>query len=166
MRTPLLHLVVIALLSSACGDDAPVERAGPGSTTTTPFACPVTIPPVPGHVPSSDHAPTPAHIPDAVWYGDDDLWTVLAADGSHLPRKSVWWSVHFDVHEDETPEIGVTYRQLDGDAVHEHPAPGTNANTAADGWFMMNGIDPDEPGCWEVTATYLDATLTYVYESS
>ncbi len=29
---------------------------------------------------------------------------------------------------------------------------------------MINGIDPDEPECWEVTATYKGATLGYVYE--
>lgn len=29
---------------------------------------------------------------------------------------------------------------------------------------MVNGIDPQEPGCWEVTATYRGATLSYVYE--
>lgn len=28
----------------------------------------------------------------------------------------------------------------------------------------MNGIDPEEPGCWEVTATYRGASLSYVYE--
>jgi hypothetical protein len=31
---------------------------------------------------------------------------------------------------------------------------------------MMNGIDPAEAGCWEITATYGDASLSYTYESS
>lgn len=40
---------------------------------------------------------------------------------------------------------------------------GTNAHTTADGWFMIAGIDPDIPGCWQVTATYRGAELSYVY---
>lgn len=42
--------------------------------------------------------------------------------------------------------------------------PGANASTDADGWFMIaDGADPRTPGCWEVTATYEGAILTYVY---
>lgn len=33
----------------------------------------------------------------------------------------------------------------------------------ADGWFMIAGIDPDEPGCWRVTAAYSGVELSYVY---
>ncbi len=29
---------------------------------------------------------------------------------------------------------------------------------------MIGGIDPDIPGCWEVTATYKGASMSYVYE--
>jgi hypothetical protein len=31
---------------------------------------------------------------------------------------------------------------------------------------MIAGIDPDEPGCWEVEATYKGASLGYVYEKT
>ena len=43
-------------------------------------------------------------------------------------------------------------------------APGTNAYTVADGWFMMAGIDPQDPGCWQATAEYRGASLRYVFE--
>lgn len=168
MRSPLLvSALLLAILLASCGDSIDRATADPGETTATvAFTCPVTIPPEPGHTPTSDHPPTPAHLGDTVWFGTDALWTVIPVDGSYLPRKSVWWSADFDVNEDETPPLAVTYRRLDGDTVVEYPAPGTNAYTPEDGWFMMNGIDPDEAGCWEVTATYGDATVTYVYEKS
>lgn len=99
------------------------------------------------------------------WYGTSELWTVLALDGDHSPRKSVWWSENFQGGvEEEQPDISVTWRQLDGDQVHAHPAPGTNAYTDRDGSFMIGAIEPDIPGCWEVTATYKGASLSSVYE--
>ena len=59
-----------------------------------------------------------------------------------------------------------TFLDIDGDSplLIEEEAPGTNAHTDDHGWAMMNGIDPEDPGCWEVTATYRGATLSYVYE--
>ncbi len=43
---------------------------------------------------------------------------------------------------------------------------GTNASTFEDGVFMIAGIDPEIPGCWQVTATYRDAELSYVYRAT
>ena len=37
--------------------------------------------------------------------------------------------------------------------------------TAADGWFMLTGIDFPKPGCWEISAEYLGQTLTFVVET-
>jgi hypothetical protein len=74
--------------------------------------------------------------------------------------------VHFDVHDDETPDISVAWRRLDEPQSEPIVAesPGTNAYTPADGWFMMNRIDPPKLGCWEVTASYKGFELSYVYE--
>jgi hypothetical protein len=37
--------------------------------------------------------------------------------------------------------------------------------SAADGWFMLTGIDFPEPGCWEISAEYLGQTLAFVVET-
>jgi hypothetical protein len=58
----------------------------------------------------------------------------------------------------------VTWNRLDIETDPLVADVGTNAFTAGDGDFMIAGIDPDEPGCWEVTASYKGATVRYVYE--
>jgi hypothetical protein len=100
------------------------------------------------------------------WFGSGELWTVLDVEGKHSPRKSVWWSENFPGgHVEESPEILVTWIRLDQDSeTITNDSEGTNAFTGEDGWFMIGGIDPDTPGCWEVTATYKGASLSYVYE--
>jgi hypothetical protein len=99
-----------------------------------------------------------------VWYGTTALWTPLTIDATYRPRKSVWWSSAFGggAHE-PTPEISVTYQRLDAKApLISSGSPGTNAFTEEDGWFMIADIDPETRGCWKVTATYREATLSYV----
>lgn len=146
------------------------------------FKCPVTIPPQPGFVASepekvtySEHFPAPDPWPreypheGMVWYGSEELWTALAIDGDHSPRKSVWWSDNFPggVVEGE-PEVWVTWTRLDTaePTVIDNGGKATNAFTPEEGWFMIAGGDPQEPGCWEVEATYKDAALSYVYEET
>jgi hypothetical protein len=125
--------------------------------------CPVTMPPEPGFVPPDPDRATSA-TPSGAWYGTAELWTVLPIDGSYQPRKSVWWSEEFDGGRvEQTPDIAVTWERLDLDRPAITEDRGTNAHTPEDGWFMIAGIDPDEPGCWRVTATYRDAELSYVY---
>jgi hypothetical protein len=98
------------------------------------------------------------------WYGTAELWTVLERDGTHPPRKSVWWSADFaGGAEEPSPDIAVTFRRLDIDAPPITTGyPGTNIHTE-DGWFMVAGFDPQESGCWEATASYRGAVLSYVY---
>ena len=140
----------------ACGTSS-AEEAG--------FACDVTIPSQPGLVPPEPHPATPS-VPNAVWYGTTDLWTVLETDGTYQPRKSVWWSERFGGGKvEEAPLITVSHERPDEPGSPAHvDTPGTNAYTVEDGWFMMAGIDPQTPGCWKVTAEYKGATLSYVYE--
>lgn len=184
-------LAALLLVAAACGtaaseeaDPPPPTTAAPVATTAPPItlapttlaptnttpatpttaACPVTIP-VEGAF--SPPEPWPADYPHEgmVWFGSDDLWTTLSLDGDHDPRKSVWWSANFPGgQEEEQPPLDVVWRRLDGDEVHVHDEDATNAYTVEEGWFMMQGIDPDTAGCWEVTATYKGATLSYVYE--
>jgi hypothetical protein len=131
------------------------------------FDCPVTVPTRSGYLAPE---PWPAHYPlddDLVWYGTDGLWTVLPAEPSdYVPRKSVWWSANFPGGAtEEEPDISVFWQRLDADAARIHQFEGTNALTGEEGWFMIAGFDPPEPGCWRVTASYKGSTLTYVYDS-
>jgi hypothetical protein len=127
------------------------------------FECPVTIPTEPRFVPTDPHH-AERSMEGLAWYGSDDLWTVISTDGSYPPRKSVWWSQNFPGgHVEDTPDIDVTWQRLDADAAPISADHGTNGYTLEDGWFMIAGIDPDESGCWRVTATYKGAELSYVY---
>lgn len=138
-----------------------------GGVTGPDFSCPVTIPPRPGFTPPE---PWPARPVDgeSVWFGSAELWTPLRTQG-HQPRKSVWWSADFPGGSVEgQPEIRVVYQRLDPDAGDSatviFESPGTNAYTVEDRDFMINGIEPDDPGCWQATATYKGTSLNYVYE--
>ena len=166
MLTHTLCIIAVSgalLVMAACDrSESPADPVA-GATATS---CPVTIPPQPGFQPSASWSGT--ILPEgSVWYGTDELWTFLATDGDHGRRKSVWWSASFGGGTFEPqPEIGVVWHRIDGDSplVIHADAHGTNAFTDDQGWAMMNGIDPEEPGCWEVTATYSGATLSYIYE--
>lgn len=146
----LIAALVVMVATTAASDES--------------FQCPVTIPPQPGFVPSDPDTAEPS-IDDAVWYGDADLWTLLSSEGSYQPRKSVWWSEKFPGGKAEpTPDIAVSWERLDADRPEITVDEGTNAFTGGDGWFMIAGIDPNEAGCWRVTARYKGATLSYMYE--
>jgi hypothetical protein len=126
--------------------------------------CPWTEPEDDPFVPPSPYPAEPSE--GFFWYGTDALWTALPVDGNYGERKSVWWSVDFPGGgAEETPDIRVEWRAKGlATPVRTSQGPGTNAYTDADGWLMIaDGFDPRTPGCWEVTATYKGATLSYVY---
>ncbi|GMR02316.1 MAG: hypothetical protein BMS9Abin20_0646 [Acidimicrobiia bacterium] len=135
------------------------------STTTTtvpPASCPVTIPPQPGFAPPDGYPSTPV---SGVWYGTEGLWTTIETEGISRPRKTVLWSVNFlGGREEGQPEVDVTWTRIDipGEPT-SNGGYATNAYTDEEGWFMIAGLDPNEPGCWQVTASYKGATLTYIY---
>lgn len=137
----------------------------PEPTSAGTPGCVVTRPTAAGHTPPDTHPRLPVD-PASRWYGTDALFTPLALDASHAPRKSVWWSTAFPGGGiEERPPISVVARRLDAEVPPiTHRGPGTNATTPEEGWFMLAGIfDPEEPGCWSVTATYKGASLNYVY---
>lgn len=173
IRAPALLLLCAAASvgAVACGEPEATEVGGDRSDapqTATAEAhmppCPVTIPPTPGFTPPPPHPGAPAE-PNSVWFGSPALWTVLSKDGTYARRKSVWWSSGFRGGRlEQEPEIEVTWRRLDPPTrVVAEDGPGTNAFTHEAGWFMIAGIDPEDPGCWEVTATYRGARLSYTY---
>lgn len=117
-------LLVMAATFAACD-----RGESPAEPTAT--SCPVTIPSQPGFEPSASwSATTPPQ--GSVWYGTDELWILLATDGNHGRRKSVWWSVNFGGGELEPqPDIGVVWRRIDGGSprVIRADGPATNAFT-------------------------------------
>jgi len=155
-------------------------KSGPEEEKTA--DCPVTIPGEPGLDPIEPKGvtyskafpapdPWPADYPhsEMVWYGTQELWTALSIDGNHSPRKSVWWSASFPGGiKEEQPQVTVIWTRLDTKepTVIHNGDQATNAYTPEEGWFMIAGGDPDEPGCWRVKATYKGATLSYVYETA
>ncbi|MFV2000985.1 MAG: hypothetical protein ACC654_11540 [Acidimicrobiia bacterium] len=147
-------------------DDGPADTATTTITTDKPVSdgpvCPVTIPPEPGFAPPDGYPSTPV---SGVWYGSEGLWTVIEEDGISSPRMTVLWSINFPGgQEEEQPEVDVTWTRIDivGEPI-SNGGEATNAYTPGDGDFMIAGLDPNEPGCWQVTATYKGATLSYVY---
>jgi hypothetical protein len=127
--------------------------------------CVVTVPQLPGFVPPDPYPPAPSP-PEMAWFGTPALWAPLPVDGAFVPTKSVWWSEDFDIDAGEyRPDITVAHQRLDvSDPPIVYPGPGTNANTAEDGWFMIAnaGLLDDSPGCWRITAEYRDASLSFV----
>ncbi|MEM7342020.1 MAG: hypothetical protein AAF467_25485 [Actinomycetota bacterium] len=126
--------------------------------------CPTTQPPEEAFVPPAPWPATPASD-NMAWYGTDELWTVIEIDWP-IENKSVWWSAQFPGGPDEpNPPLTVIFERLDADLPPiVYDAPGTNAFTDADQWFMINGREPTESGCWQATATYRGTTLSYIFE--
>ncbi len=153
----------VAALQIGSQGTTEVDIAATSNDSVPSAACPVTRPTGPAFVPPSPWPATPS-AEGFAWYGTRDLWTVLDRT-DHTPRKAVFWSANFPGGAvEERPELEVRYRQLGGDELEiVFDAPGTNAFTAEDGDFMINGIEPDDPGCWLVTASYKGASLSYVY---
>lgn len=179
-------LVVVAMVATACGTDpARTAQQLPDQTppvmateaVSSPDACPVTVPPQPGLVPPEPYPPEPPF--EEVWYGTPELWTVLDPNGAvwsdipvakdgHVGDKTLWFSENFSTAEGEdfsgNADITVTAVHLDGSAptvAEEGGVPSFNREIKN---FMLVGLVLPEPGCWEVTARYQGAELTYVLE--
>lgn len=182
---PISAVTIAALLLSGCAHPPASDTSARGSTPapTTPDVggCPVTVPPQPGLVPPEPYPPEPPLLPEPyrdVWYGTPGLWTILDANGAvwrDLPvgkgphavgNKTLWFSENFSTAEGEDfsgdAEITVTAVHLDGSArtvVEEGGVPSFNRDIKN---FMLVGLGLPEPGCWEVTARYKGAELSYV----
>ena len=173
--------VITLLLLGACGSGpGPIsDRSALGGSpapSTTPRAtdgCSLTIPPQPGFVPPE---PFPQQAPElyrSVWYGSDELWTMVDPHGEvweDLPdddgdgkftNKSFWWSADHDLKEERRPTITLTGRRIDGQGSFKTGGPAGGGFRHDIGNFMLLGIEIPA-GCWELTATYRDAELSYV----
>ena len=139
------------------------------------LVCPVTVPTQSGFIPPDLY---PAYFPNDLqpffwstsndfWYGTEDLWTVLPLRSEEYVRRvGTWWSVNLDSPELEIqPNMTVTWRRLDQDASVVRADGGGTGGLPETGSFVLTDLDPREPGCWAVTASYKGSTLRYVYDN-
>ena len=142
----------------------------PSAPSGSPATCDVTRPD-PVFIAPKPFPRTPPDRYQSDWYGSEHLWAMLGHDGEvwegwvaaeppGLPQKTFWWSVDWKSGEEPEPTIIVTGRRLDGPGSFTF-GPGTNAS-ADFGTAMLVGIDIPSYGCWELTARYRLATLSYV----
>jgi hypothetical protein len=132
--------------------------------------CAVTRPNPPLVAPS----PYPSSPPDDryAWFGTPELWTMLKLDGEvwdasnasfPVGIKLFWWSSNWSgMRQEQEPAITVVATRLDGagTVTTDHAT-----NAAADslgGEAMLAGVEFPSPGCWQVTAQYRGAVLSYV----
>ena len=164
--TWLLSLSVASIVSTA----VLASPSGAGGLQAPP-SCSVTVAP---DLPFMAPPPYPSRAPSprAFWYGSETFWTMVDVDGTwhSLPRnpngyrqKIFWWSPRFDGRIEARPKLSVIGRRLDGPEAFVHPAPATNARSADfGGWAILTGIDVPTAGCWELTGTYRNESVTFV----
>ena len=166
-------LLVVAGVLAACRSVG-AEEVSPSPELlvrpSPPASCPVTVPGSPLIPPQ----PYPQEAPfDSAWYGTADVWTMLDRSGEvwwALPhdeggygQKTFWWSRHYVLKDEPQPAIAVVGRRLDAPSeTFEVPGPGTNASQADIGTAMLVGVEIPSAGCWELAATYREASLAYV----
>jgi len=128
--------------------------------------CPVTQPPQPSFSP-----PIEIEAYEGLfWYGSPALWTILPLDGTwqELPhdasgytQKFGFWREGFDAISEPNPALTLTGRRLDGAAATFTESDTTHGFDET-GAFMLVGANIPTEGCWEFTAEYREASLTFV----
>jgi hypothetical protein len=151
--------------------DEPNVGAPPSGAGSSDAGCSVTRPD-PAFVAPSPYPAAAPPLYESEWFGSEALWTMLDRDGgvwNHFPRgpdsllvKTFWWSTDWAGSADEPePSITVVGTRLDGPGTFT-AGPGTNASRDDFGDAMLVGMEIPTPGCWQITASYGDAVLSYV----
>jgi hypothetical protein len=94
------------------------------------------------------------------------VWSLPVGKDGHVGDKTLWFSEKFSTAEGENfsgnADITIAAVHLDGSApkvVQEGGVPSFNAHVHN---FILVGLEVPEPGCWEITARYEGAELSYV----
>jgi hypothetical protein len=179
----VLGLVAVVILGvvTACGNPSSpsIASANSGqSPEASPSSreidgCLVTIPQQPGFVPPKPYPLQPPDLYQSVWYGSAPLWTMVDPDGEvwqnlpdddddgKLTQKTFWWSEAYPATEEPYPPITLTGRRLDRPGSFETGGPAGGGFREDIGDFILVGLEIPA-GCWELTATYRGAELSYV----
>lgn len=182
----------VALLLAACGtplaasDPNPTLPSGQAGTAATassiiivpiatplpqfpPDSCPITPQPDPAFVPPEPHPPQAPY--GDYWYGSDALWTLLRPDGRwhSLPQddhgygqKVLWFREGYDMTTEQQPILTVTGRRLDDDSATFETSDATNGYHRDVGEFMLTGVTLPSAGCWEITGSYRQTSLSFI----
>jgi hypothetical protein len=153
-----LTLVALSEASAADGENTPI-----------PANCPVTR-----ATPETRFTPPhPTRAFDAnsatFWYGSDALYTQLYSDGrwhgikspTGTRNKSFWYRKDAQWLLEDPYELKVTYRQLDV-AEPMFTAPGVTNAIVGKEVTMLLMLELPTRGCWEVTASYKNAHVSFV----
>jgi hypothetical protein len=161
----LLPSLGLLLMSIVC-----IGQEG-SKPTAVPERCPVTKRAMQSFVPPSPYPAKPSR--GSFWFGTDRLWTALPETGAWIlghytpsdptfRQKLAFWRQGFDAHAATQAKLTVTGRRTDSVAPPlKTDGPGSPSWTAED-QFFMTGINFPTTGCWEITAHYEDAELTFV----
>lgn len=149
---------------------APSEAGATSQAATGDIGCSVTRPD-PAFVAPSPYPAAAPPLYESEWFGSDALWTMINRDGEiwrfpqgpdHLFEKTFWWSLDWGGMRDEpVPALTVVGTRLDGPGTFT-AGPATNAARDDFGEAMLVGVEIPSPGCWQITASYGDAILSYV----
>jgi hypothetical protein len=175
-----IAIIMTGLVTTKTFRTPPPSNIGPASGETPSSSsssrevdgCPVTVPPDPAFVPPEPYPSRPPDLYDKEWYGTAELWTWLGSEGEvwqdladdngdgMLSEKTFWWSEELASGGRLTP-ITVAARRLDGPGSFRVTAPGGGGYRADIRSFMLVGVKI-RAGCWELTARYRNAELSYV----
>lgn len=165
LRLPLVVLFLLSQISLS-------QQLGTPKPGSIPDACPVTR--------SSDQPfvppyPFPAKAPQGnYWYGTDELWTNLPADGtwSGLPhyapddptfrQKLFFYRQGYDWHTEPQPTFTVIGKRLDAPASPLLSDKANNGCCTNHQSFIVTAINFPTTGCWQITGHYHDRELTFV----
>lgn len=134
-----------------------------------PDTCPVTQPPDPPFIPSSLF-PLDWPYEDNFWYGTENFWTRLRADGiwralpyhhDYYSQKVWWWRQGYYWLDEPRPELTVTGQRLDAEAPPLQASSATNDYPDFE-FNMLVGVGIPTLGCWEITGRYGAYELSFV----
>lgn len=163
------------------GSGAPVAAGDATSTTQTEATtsgvidgsrevCPISYP---DQVPFTPPADISLSLDGDVWYGTPELWTFIQRDGQmweglpvgtdgSLTQKTFWWTPDYTSISEPVPDITFTAEHVVGAAAMVEAAAVTNGGHPEMGVFIIAGFEIPQAGCWRITASYGDASLSYV----
>jgi hypothetical protein len=172
--TLLVAAALVVVVGSAAlgigGRPAPTTTTavGPSPSPTVPGSCPVTL--HPDGAPLASQTATLSLPGSMVPYGQPQLWTLIPRSGSWTSSTSttggrfirtLWYSDLWSVRDEPSPSISVSAGRLGGgDSVTGSAA--VNARSRELGTSMIVSLDLPSGGCWQITGTYRDKSLSYV----